>query len=149
MWIQYHQKQCICLSTIRPFGYFLHFLCLINSHNEECQNILVICINLTIVLHPALFPAGSFFLSWLQFYHYRRIFKLWRRNHIAVQICLTNCTYNQKRCKRSCQKPRNGSKHSQCDHFAFTLLIPLHLFRIQNLRLLQVRHTVSFIFLTC
>ena len=133
MRIQYHQKQRICLSTIRSFLYLLNIPVLINSHNKKCQNILVICINLTVILHPALFPACSFFLCRLQFYHHRRIFKLWRRNHIAAQIRLTNRSHNQERCKCSCKQSRNRSKHSQRNHLAFTLFIALHLFRIQNL----------------
>ena len=133
MRIQYHQEQGIGLSAVCSFRYFLHILRLINSHDKECQNILVICINLTVILHPALFPACSFFLCRLQFYHHRRIFKLWRRNHIAAQVCLTNRSHNQERCKCSCKQSRNRSKYSQRNHLAFTLLITLHLFRIQNL----------------
>ena len=133
MRIQYHQEQCIGLSAVCSFRYFLHILRLINSHNKECQNILVICINLTVILHPAFFPAGSFFFGRLQFNHHRCIFKLRCCNHIAAQIRLTNRSHNQERCKCSCKQSRNRNKHSQRNHLAFTLLIALHLFRIQNL----------------
>ena len=55
--IQYKQKQGICLSAICSLRHFLHGLILfINPHKEECQNILVISVNLILIFDPTILP---------------------------------------------------------------------------------------------